>query len=220
MLSLQFSARGEGTTPYNLVLSSDQKEARMGGAFGAHLAWRDPSSHTMGVFAALTGSNNWYVGDTHLGMMGGVEAQKYFGDTTLYAQIGYGDQFRPGDEMFGQYWFARGVVRHFLNPNMLVSGEISLASGQSTLSSSDLDILGWGLTIERRHDGSAFSIFGEYSGDLISGFRGTITQHAFLAGVKLNFGQETMLENDRQGATFDLPKFYRAMPGSCWAVGC
>lgn len=222
-VSLQFSALGEATNAHKL--DDTRSDSRSGGILDAHLALRDPQSHALGIFAAYTKTNNWYVTSTNEGMLVGFEAQKYIGNTTLYGQVGYGGQFKNrGDDMFDKYWFARGVIRHYFDPNLRVSVELSYASGtaQEIFSSSwpDLKILGWGANVERRFANSPFSVFAEYAGDRISGSRGDITLHTFLLGGKFNFGEPTLIANERRGTAFDSPKFFRAMPGSCWAVGC
>ena len=215
-MSLQVTAQTERASAFQLGPVCGQEGSRAGHVIGAHLAWRDPSSHSLGVFAAATKSNNWYIDSTHTGALGGLEAQRYFGSTTLYGQVGFGGQSSDPDFMLDDYWFARGVVRHFINPNHRISGEVSFAAGTDDTDGESLEIWGWGVGLERRHEGTPFSGSLEYAGDLISGFRGTSVQHSFLFGLKIHFGTQTLLYDDRYGATFDLPRFYRAMPGSCW----
>jgi hypothetical protein len=224
-MSLQFSAHAEGTSGYRFNFNDD-RDARFSGIMGAHLAMRDPNSHAIGVFGAFTGANNLDYCGANGGGLGGVEGQKYFGNLTLYGQVGGGGQFNNADcAMFDSYWFVRGVARYFIDPNLRLAAEISYADGKGQFNtpgaSADINILSWGASIEHRLMNSPFSVFAEYAGDRIDGSgRGfcwgdnTVTQHTFLFGAKINFGEPTLLANDRRGATFDLPKFHRAMPWS------
>jgi hypothetical protein len=232
-MSVQFSAHAEGTSGYDYDCCS-YTEARFSGIMGGHVALRDPNSHAVGVFAAFTGTNNMAYDGANGGALGGIEAQKYLGNLTLYGQLGLGGQFNDAQAgMIDDYWFIRGVARYFINPNLRVDGEISYADGDHQKwygeSGGSIDILSWGLGIENRLTGSPFSFFAGYAGDRIKGQAdfcnnsNEVTQHTFLVGAKMNFGEPTLLANDRHGATFDLPKFHRAMPWSevsGWGSNC
>jgi hypothetical protein len=222
-MSVQFSAHAEGTSGYDYNRSSSEyTEARFSGIMGGHVAWRDPNSHAVGVFAAFTGTNNLDYCGANGGALGGVEGQKYLGNLTLYGQLGYGGQFNNANcGMIDDYWFIRGIARYFVNPNLRVHAEVSYADGDSQSTngeSGNASILSWGAGIEHRLANSPFSFFAGYAGDSIKGnYRytcgdNTVTQHTFMVGAKMNFGEPTLLANDRRGATFELPTFHRAMP--------
>jgi hypothetical protein len=218
--SLQFDIQGEGAGPYDYLNSPDQ-EARFGGVMGAHLDWRS-ASHAFGVFGGFTGTNNVDYCAGNVGGLGGGEVQAYAGNITFYAQGGYGGQFNNADcYMLDQYWFARGVIRDYINPNMRLSAEVAYATGIGQVTGGTapaLTQLSWGLGIEARPGSSPFSYYLKYAGDRISG-PGTITQNTVLVGAKINFGSMSLLDNDRHGATFDMPAFYRGMYWSCAAGG-
>jgi hypothetical protein len=222
-VGLQFSAEGEGTSGYEYA-GAPYTEARFSGVLGAHLAMRS-SAGSLGVFGAFSGANVLDYCGGNGGALGGVEGQAYLGMTTFYGQAGYGAQFNnAGCLMLDRYWFARAVIRHYLSANLRIYGEIGIADGvgQETGGTPEVDqtIWSWGLGGEARMAGP-FSLFVEYTGDRITGGTTptTVTQQSLLAGVKLNFGEPTLIDSERKGAGFDLPKTYRGMPWGC-VVAC
>lgn len=70
---------------------------------------------------------------------------------------------------------------------------------------------------EHRFPGSAWSAFVEYAGFKVDGssaYNGgatPVTSNNVMAGLKLNFGEPTLLAEDRHGATFGVPTFLRAL---------
>ena len=219
--SLQFDVEAEGAGPFGYE-NQDYSEARFSGVVGGHVDWRS-SSHAVGAFLGFTGANTLYYCGANIGALGGLEGQAYLGMTTLYGQAGYGGQFNDADcGMLDKYWFVRGVVRHFINPDLKIEGEVAYAAGESQDQGSpppSLNLLTWGVSVEKRVTGSPFSYHAAYAGDHLNGPY-AVTQHTFLVGAKMNFGTGTLFDNDRQGATFDMPDFYRGMPWSCIAGDC
>jgi hypothetical protein len=221
-VGLQFSGEGEGTSGYEFA-GQTYTEARFSGVFGAHLAMRSAGG-SLGVFGAFSGSNVLDYCGANGGALGGVEGQAYLGTTTLYGQAGYGAQFNDAEcLMLDRYWFARAVVRHYLTSNFRIYGEIGIADGvgQDTSGTPDPDqtIWSWGVGGEARMAASPFSVFVEYTGDRISSPGTSVTQQSVMAGLKLNFGEPTLIDSERKGAGFDLPKTYRGMPWGC-VVAC
>jgi hypothetical protein len=216
-VSLQVSADAEGTSGYK---SNDgTKESRFSGVMGTHLAYRDPSSHAYGIFAGVTGLNSLGYNGSNNGGIVGIEAQKYFGALTLYGQAGYGDQFNDaGHTMLQKYWFVRGITRYFIDPNLQVSAELGYTNGPAYENGDKYptDVLNWSLGIEHRLDRSPLSIFASYQGDRSATRtagckRENVVQTTVMVGVKINFGAGTLQANDRNGATFNLPKLHRSM---------
>src|SRR5215475_8427824 len=54
-MSLQIDAEGEGTTSIDQY--DGDVDGRAGALIGAHLSWRDPNSHLVGVFAGFQAVN-------------------------------------------------------------------------------------------------------------------------------------------------------------------
>src|SRR5690606_38608741 len=88
-------------------------------------------------------------------------------------------------------------------------------------------ILNWGISYEHRFEASPWALFVEYAGyeiktsgwpgargSLVNG--GKLTENMVLVGVRAHFGDATLLAQDRTGATFDMPKFMRAIAWSCF----
>lgn len=216
-VSLQFSAEGEGTSGYKN--NDGTKESRFSGVMGTHLAYRDPSSYALGVFAGATGLTSLGFNGSNTGGIVGLEAQKYFGSLTLYGQSGYGEQFNDtGHTMLQKYWFVRGVTRYFIGPDLQLSAELGYTKGRATESGDKYptDVLNWSLGVEHRFDRSPLSVFASYQGDrsatkTVGCKRENVIQNTIMVGLKINFGGGTLLSNDRNGATFNLPKQHRSM---------
>ena len=233
-VSVQFSAHAEGAGGYKYPAPNNtaDKESRFSGITGAHFAYRNPSSFAIGVFGAFTGSNNIDYDAANTGGLVGGEAQLYLGMLTLYAQGGYGSQFNNANTgMIDKYWFVRGIARYFITHNTKLQGEVGYVAGEGQENTpagplADITILSWGASAEHRFGGTPWSVFVKYAGERIEGenipnFPGLtakITQHTGLIGAKMNFGERTLFDNDRKGATFELPEFHRAFYWSCTAA--
>jgi hypothetical protein len=98
----------------------------------AHLNYREFDRYLVGIFA---GGGKYFVDDSsETGISGslyfaGVEAQGYFGNSTLYGQAGFLGASQP-DEHLDDVWFVRGVGRHYINNGTaMLQGELSYARG-------------------------------------------------------------------------------------------
>ncbi|WP_027051381.1 hypothetical protein [Mesorhizobium erdmanii] len=171
-----------------------------GGA--VHGYWRDPSSYALGGFATITG----YGGDNFSGehiynFTVGPEAQVYFGNVTLYGQVDYGQLRASGSSEHLDTWGGRGVVRYFAQDNLRFDGEL----GYSTISlgGEHLNTVTGALQAMYRFSGTPLSVFGRYQLDHLSAGGISENIHKYVIGVRASFGSDTLLDEDRNGATMD-----------------
>ena len=217
--STQFDIEGEATS--RVPTNGNMQGGAIHGLLGGHLAWRDPNSYALGVLAAAIAQDSlyWNYNWAVHGLFG-VEGQRYIGNFTLYGQAGLLHRFTYDNYdpwTVPQYlWFVRGVGRYFFTPNDKLQAEVGYASGKNDFQDSTQTIWNWGALWEHKFAGP-FSGFLEYAGWRYNDTDTptyTVTSHNFLVGAKVYFGQPTLLANDRNGATFDMPKFIRALPWS------
>lgn len=207
--------------------------------FGLHVSARDPSRGLFGAFAAFgQGKGDSFQGRYNFWAVGG-EAQYYADDMTFYLQAGYLDSKGTNivDDEQGtrdglhDAFFVRGVARWFLTPDSRLQGEVAYANGtQDTAESSgtddapfDMDVIQWGVRYDTAITG--LPLIGD--GTVFVGYRGThfdnsccdledtatFTEHTVMAGFSYHFGGQTLLDQDRVGATLDLPTFGRWVAG-------
>jgi len=183
-------------------------------ALGLHLSYRNPNQGLIGLFGAYswTDTNGGHGGDKFNLSMFGAEAQLYQGNWTFYVQGGIANTSDndPAVEGFHDGWFARGVVRYFFNPNSKVEAEVSYAKADTYMDSSNSgQFTAWGVSFDHKLTTVYnFPVYGTLA------YRGAyydsvgddhLTEHVFKAGIKVLFGARDLLQNDRNGATLDLP---------------
>jgi hypothetical protein len=210
--SIQTDLEAEGTGQYQ-----DTGDGRIMGTVGKHLTWRDPSRGALGILGGYTMTNILAgLGSTSRTFFGG-EGQLYLGNFTLYGQGG-GTWFHNStnnETVWDNAWFIRGVARWFITPNDKLQGEIGYASGRDLLDGDDPNVVNWGMLYERnKFLGTPFSAYLEYAGFRYKQYNDHITENLVMVGMKIYFNQDTLLSNDRTGATFDMPKFMRAQAWS------
>ncbi len=212
--STQFDLEGQSN------LSSDLSGEQLENAFvgGIHASIRNPDSWLLGAFGGA-GTATAVEEDIATLLFAGVEGQLYLQDFTLYGQLGYLDaEEQDGDDCdcFHNAWFARAVGRYFVTPDTLVQAELSYADGeQDTGDSYDMNIIGWGARLEHSYSSVPLTTFvgyegARYSNDSDGDFDdGSFIEHTIVAGLKFKFGTDSLKDNDRYGATLDLPRFGR-----------
>jgi hypothetical protein len=187
---------------------------------GGHWSWRNPQQYLFGLFGGVgdAGGNGLLVGSQRHGLIGG-EAQWYWQQFTLYAQVGYDTTlnsaaFSEVDTM--NAWFIRGTGRYFINPNFLIEGTVMYANGDVDPTSSGPSVgfqtWTWGVKGEWRFATAPFSVYAKYQGSETtyddSRFWSTsdakVTDHRVLLGLKLHMGDRTLQQTDRAGATLDI----------------
>jgi hypothetical protein len=167
---------------------------------GAHLFWRDPNSFALGVFGSVTSIGSFIDLKEYLI---GPEGQVYFGNLTLYGQAYYG-KLDSSDGFNADIWGARGVARYFLHDNFKLEGEVGFRNYSE--GGDDLDVWTLAAQADYRFADSPFSVFGRYQFDTFSDGPGAdLDTHKFLVGFRGTFGAKTLMEEDRYGATMDLP---------------
>lgn len=182
--SVQFDAWDE-----ELYFPDGSNERFYGGA--AHLNWRDPSSHLVGAMASVGSAfDNPYANVA-------LEAQRYFGNLTLYGQAGYAWGFDSGAGQTMPY--AHLVARYFWNPDLMLEGQAGYGLFQNGAASTD--VVRWQAKIESKIPNAPISGYLAYQGtyNQPQGF-GPVWEHAVLVGFKL-LSSPTLQANDRTGAT-------------------
>jgi hypothetical protein len=194
---------------------NEHTDAKSSNVLGMHLSYRDPNRGLLGLFAAnawsdvKTGHGN--SGNYDMAMFG-AEAQLYRGNWTLYGQAGFANNTKgdPG-EGFNSGWFVRGVARYFFRPDTKLEAEVSYAEASPYIDGDDKGkFTAWGVSIDHKlFDFRSYPIYGTLA------YRGAYydatteedhaTEHVFKAGIKILFGAATLQQNDRHGATLDLP---------------
>ncbi|MEP6564161.1 MAG: hypothetical protein ABJB10_03420 [Mesorhizobium sp.] len=171
-----------------------------GGA--VHGYWRDPSAYALGGFATITGYGGAVFGGENLyNFSVGPEAQVYMGNVTFYGQLSYGQLRAGGSSEHLDSWGGRGVVRYFARDNLRFDGEL----GYSTISlgGEHLDTFTGAVQAMYRFSDTPFSVFGRYQLDRISAGGISENIHKYVIGLRASFGSETLLDEDRNGATMD-----------------
>jgi len=167
-----------------------------GGAI--HLGWRNSDYYIGGL--GSYGSNEDAGSDAYAFA---IEAQRYFENVTLYGQAGYMSDY---DSSFVEAWYVHGVVRYFFDPNLMLEVNAGYTSGDFTGGgvSVDLDQYKWGAKIEwKPKPDIPVSVFAAYQGnhDNWQPVDYTLTNHTIIAGFKVMFGQDTLKDMDRHGAS-------------------
>jgi len=215
-MSVQVDAQAEGTS---------YDDSRFGGHFsthsylvGGHWSWRNPQQYLFGVFGGVGDAGGaGFDASQRTGLIG-AEAQWYWQQFTLYAQVGYDTTLNGGNNVDTNAWFVRGTGRYFINPNFLIEGTVMYANGNvdsndSRNSSVDFQTWTWGVKGEWRFATAPFSVFTKYQGSETTyddsraffGFRDAkVTDHRVLFGLKLHMGDRTLQQTDRTGATLDI----------------
>ena len=174
-----------------------------------HLSWRDPGRGLFGVFGGV-GISAWNT--TREARFVGGEGQVYLGNFTLYGQGGYVD-FAPDTGSFvDDGFFARGVVRWFLDNGSRLQLEGTYINADKLLNAGSVD----GFSVGARYDFDLRDM--PLAGDLplYVAYRGTfrndcvvaldVDDHTFMIGTSYSFSGDR-LTIDRQGATLNTPDF-------------
>lgn len=210
-VSLQFDGQGE---LYDRS-SDDNNDPDSAYIFGGHLSWRDPAAGLLGVFGGVGQGMSSDMGDHDIDYLAGIEGQLYLDSFTFYAQGGYADfkvdTDEPDGEGFVDGWFARGVGRYFFSEDFLVQAEVSYGETSSFMDGEDNgEIWNWGALARTRLLDSSVPVYGtlEYRGAHFwteDQDDDRADKHAVLIGLDIAFGVENLWENDRRGATLDMP---------------
>lgn len=232
-VSLQLDGQAEGTrydVPSSFFIPGfSARFSTLSYLVGGHANYRNSQTGLIGAFGAIgdasgtqqtdslfTGGN----GVRHA--LGGVEGQYYVGPLTLYGQIGYDSTLDFGNAATisdVHAWFFRGTARYFFMPNFMLEGTAQFSTGavgftNFGFSTPDTNFDMWRASIkaEWRPATMPFSIFGKYEFNRTSYAQNTlnftpderIADNRVMAGIRVYLGQNTLLANDRGGATLDI----------------
>jgi hypothetical protein len=216
-VSVQVDAQAEGTS--NEFSGCCGHFSTHSYLVGGHWSWRDPQQSLYGLFGAVGDSASGF-GVTEAAQRHGLigaEAQWYWHQFTLYAQVGYDTTLNTSDGVDSiNAWFIRGTGRYFINPNFMIEGTVMYANGNVDVCCGDpsfgFQTWTWGVKGEWRFATAPFSLFAKYQGsqtkydnsDDFSIFNGKVTDQRVLLGLKLHMGDRTLQQTDRAGATLDV----------------
>jgi hypothetical protein len=221
-MSVQLDAQAEGTSYKGDHPFFDSGHVSTHSyLIGGHLNWRNAQSGLLGVFVGAGDAGGGFGQAVRHVVVGG-EGQLYWNQLTLYIQGGYDAVAGSpaSDHLNANAWFVRGTGRYFFTPNTLLEGTVLYANGEieyenflpASGPTNGFETWLWEAKLEHRFAATPFSLFAKYRGsetkfDPIL-FAQTdelkITDHRVVVGLKLFMGQETLLSNDRNGATLDI----------------
>jgi len=204
--SIQSDVEAEATTN-GFTDCCESYDHRVQGIVGVHASWRSMQA-LFGGFVGASGNYNLDGEGAALHTLVGLEGQFYYGNITLYGQIGMTantDAASYGQDMT----FGRVQARFFATQNDKFTGELGFASGTYS-GEGDGDqshTTSWGLSYEHKFN-NPFSAFVDYAG--FTNTNGTVTyynatEHQLMVGARIYFAPGTLFSNDRTGATLDLP---------------
>jgi len=235
-LSIQLDLEGEAAFTDGTDNNGPSESDNYGGGAvsAAHLNYRQVDEFLIGLFG---GAGVAAVNDT--GSTGkdpalyfiGVEGQMYFGDITLYGQVGYMDaESDATQEELTNAFFLRGVGRYYFNGgHTKLEGEFSYANGKQDegitgAASDDMEIFGWGgqLTHQFYNWGNDGYLAGfvryegrYYDEDETTGPTGNDhEEHTILVGLSVGLNQYSLKTTERTGVALDLPDFTRWVAGT------
>jgi hypothetical protein len=196
---------------------------------GGHANYRNSQTGLIGAFAAIGDASgnpttgNFFANTGVRHALGGIEGQYYWNALTLYGQVGYDATLDFGNAAFVDdvhAWFGRGTARYFVMPNFMVEGTGQYAKGSVGFSGfpgfviPDTGFNMWRASIkgEWRPDTLPFSFFAKYEYNQTSYSQNPtlftpnerVSDNRLMAGIRLYLGQNSMLANDRTGATLDI----------------
>ena len=197
---------------------------------GGHANWRNSQSGLLGIFGAVgdaAGNRNTSAffgnssGVRHA--LGGLEGQVYWNALTLYGQAGYDRTFDFGNSATisdVHAWFARATARYFFLPNFMIEGTGQYSRGTIAFSQfpgfippdTGFDMWKAALKAEWKPDTLPFSVFGKYEYNrtnydqnlFMFTPRERVSENRLTVGLRIYLGQNTLLANDRTGATLDI----------------
>jgi hypothetical protein len=214
MFSMQFDIDGE------LRFTTDEEDPQGVVMLGTHASVRDPSLGLIGVFGAVGQGLNEDPDDPEIGVMAGAEIQYYWNQITLYGQAGWADFRVDEGEGFTDGWFVRAVGRWFVNPDALVEAEVAYGETDRYIDGDDAgEFWNWGLKGKMKfNDMPVYGTLAYRGGSYDATTEGDSgTEHVALLGISILLGPNTLQDNDRMGATLDLPM----LPGraASWTEG-
>jgi hypothetical protein len=185
---------------------------------GGHASWRNPDVGLIGLFGGY--GRGWTERENDESNAGwlGVEGQAYFGPATLYLQTAYvNGEVENTEETFNPAFLVRGVGRFFPTADQRIELELSFTRADEVIDDADdMSGLGWGIRYDRRIVGALHGYLSYRGAHYDTSTEGEeLTEHIPSIGLSFLFGAESLLVNDRRGATLDQPEI--AMRTTSWA---
>lgn len=162
----------------------------------AHLYWRDPSSYAFGVFGTLAEAELGAVETTRYSV--GPEFQIYMDNVTLYGQAEFGQAEFDNPEFDIDFWSVRGEARYFATENVRLDAELGYRNYDDAL-----DIFYAAAQANYRFDNTPYTVFGRYQYEDVNDGVLELDLHKFTAGLRISFGSDTLIEEDRYGASMN-----------------
>jgi hypothetical protein len=224
-MSIQLDVQSESTTSIYQGDNGDGVwDGRSGGIIGAHLSWRDPQSHLIGLFGGFSGQSNLTYDGTMTNAIIGAEGQYYCDHVTLYGQVGYVALMSDSDEYEPKgILFARAVGRYFWTSNDRLQADLSYGGSDLKDNQYGASARYWnfGLSWQHRYEDSPFSTTIAYTGfwgnsDGSSGLNNDVSEQAVTVALNIHFGSGSLQQADREGETLDMPDFNRGEAWSYW----
>jgi len=232
-ISLQLDAQAEGTqfkVPSSLFVPGfSGRFSTLSYLVGGHANYRNSQTGLIGAFGAIGDAsgteqtNALFTGGSGVRhALGGLEGQYYFNALTLYGQVGYDSSLDFGNSASisdVHAWFFRGTARYFVMPNFMIEGTAQYSTGAIGFNNfganpADTDFNMWRASIkaEWKPVTMPFSVFGKYEFNQTTFAQNNvnftpgerIADNRLMAGIRFYLGQNTLLANDRSGATLDI----------------
>lgn len=222
-ISMQLDAQAEGTQYKNDHPFFRPHVSNHSYLIGGHINWRNSQAGLLGVFVGAGDAGGGFNTAVRHVVAGG-EGQLYWNQLTLYVQGGYdtkvGDP--PSSHLNAHAWFVRGTGRYFFLPNTMVEGTVLYASGEIEYDPTFIPASGptnpfktwlWEAKLEHRFTATPLAAFVKYRGSrtefdpIVFGVQSDtlkVTDQRVLLGLKLLMGSDTLVRNDRSGATLDI----------------
>lgn len=181
----------------------------------SHLYWRDSDRFAIGV---LYGSG--YIKESYSGEKNGIngvigaDAHLYLDNITLAAQGAYWNNFDM--ESSGAYvdidnaWEVSLEGRYFATENLKLAARVSYDANETTTCECDWGAFRFGGGAEYKFDSVPLSLFASYTrveGEIGTDFTSSDNEDSniFKFGLSLHVNQNTLLAEDRYGASFSTP---------------
>ena len=232
--SLQLDAQAEGTQyriPSDFFIPGfSGKFSTLSYLVGGHANYRNSQTGLIGAFGAIGDASGTVQNEASITnssgvrhALGGIEGQYYFNALTLYGQAGYDSSLNFGNAATisdVHAWFLRGTARYFFMPNLMLEGTAQYSKGDISFTSfpgfsvadTGFDIWRASIKAEWKPATMPFSIFGKYEFNQTTYAQNDtnftpherIAENRVMAGIRFYLGQNTLLANDRTGATLDI----------------
>lgn len=198
--SMQFDVAGQ-----HLAESGDFYYTT-GSLYGAAHISKRTDTYLIGLFGGVAMTSDYYgIYGWDTSVFGGVEGQMYWDNFTLYGQAGFAQQlsgYYSGDYNFGLP-FGQIEARYFVTPNTRISANVGVVSGNIWGTYGGETWFTYGGEIEHKFSTNPISVFGRLQGISGTGYY-DLSGHRLMVGLKVNWGSDTLLAQDRSGATLKV----------------